>query len=357
MGPQYSIGGSFTTKDGTFTTVNASLNKETGMYTVTAIKAITNKGTHGGNIGGSHPKSSGGGGGSKPKKLDKKKPEDEKERYHYLEQQLKRLNESFTETDKLKDRTYGNKHLKNLEQEISLLKEQLDVQRDYIKAAKEYLAIDQQRVASLGATFDADGNITNYEEVMDSIIGKYNEFIDRYNSASASQQENMEEEKEEWDEWYEEKIEWISQYEETLATVNEKQNDLLETQNKISEAMLEKIQYKVEVKIDINKDEQDLLDYLSEKYDEVIEKQGVIMNNLIRESELAQDNIRALEQSRYELELAFNSGNINQADYVEGLRDINEQLLDNLKTINDVKKDIEELYSDTIEDASKVIDK
>ena len=84
-----------------------------------------------------------------------------------------------------------------------------------------------------------------------------------------------------------------------------KQNELLETQNKISEAMLAKIQYKVELKVDINKDEQDLLDYLSEKYDEVIEKQGVIMNNLIRESELAQDNIKALEQSRYELELAF----------------------------------------------------
>lgn len=358
-GPQYSPGSTYTDPNTgqQYRSIHTSINEAEGTIDVTAIKVITNKGTRGGNIGGSRPKSSGGGGGSKPKKLDKKKPEDEKERYHYLDQQLKRLNESFTETDKLKDRTYGNKHLKNLEQEISLLKEQLDVQRDYIKAAKEYLAIDQQRVASLGATFDADGNITNYEEVMDSIIGKYNDFIDRYNSASASQQENMEEEKEEWDKWYEEKIEWISQYEETLATVNEKQNDLLETQNKISEAMLEKIQYKVEVKVDINKDEQDLLDYLSEKYDEVIEKQGVIMNNLIRESELAQDNIRALEQSRYELELAFNSGNINQADYVEGLRDINEQLLDNLKTINDVKKDIEELYSDTIEDASKVIDK
>lgn len=336
--------------------LNVESIPETGTVSGWSIKTITNKGSYGGGIK-STPSKGGGGGKSKPKKLDKKKPEDEKERYHYLEQQLKRLNESFTETDKLKDRTYGNKHLQNLEQEISLLKEQLDVQRDYIEAAKEYLAIDQQRVASLGATFDADGNITNYEEVMDSIIGKYNDFIDRYNSASASQQENMEEEKEEWDKWYEEKIEWISQYEETLATVNEKQNDLLETQNKISEAMLAKIQYKVEIKVDINKDEQDLLDYLSEKYDEVIEKQGVIMNNLIRESELAQDNIRALEQSRYELELAFNSGNINQADYVEGLRDINEQLLDNLKIINDVKKDIEELYSDTIQDASEIIDK
>lgn len=251
--------------------LNVESIPETGTVSGWSIKTITNKGSYGGGIK-STPSKGGGGGKSKPKKLDKKKPEDEKERYHYLEQQLKRLNESFSEIDKLKDRTYGNKHLQNLEQEISLLKEQLDVQRDYIEAAKEYLAIDQQRVASLGATFDADGNITNYEEVMDSIISKYNEFIDRYNSASASQQEDMEEEKEEWDKWYEEKIEWISQYEETLATVNEKQNDLLETQNKISEAMLAKIQYKVEVRVDINKDEQDLLDYLSEKYDEVIEK-------------------------------------------------------------------------------------
>ena len=321
-----------------------------------AVKTITNKGTRGGNIGGHTPPSGGGGGGGKAKKIDRKDPEDEKERYHHVNKTLDRLSNQLDEIDKKKSRVYGKGYLDYISQEIALTEKQCDTYQRYIDEAKEYLSLDTERVASLGAVFDEFGNIENYDQVMDNIIGKYNEFVDKYNAMSASEQEQAEEEKTKWDEWYEEKKKWIENYEETVSTIYEQQNNLLEAQNKISEKTLEGIQYKVEIHVDITDAEKDFLDYLNDTYDELLEKQGDVMNNLVRETELATSNLDALGRSKEELDAAFASGKLNQADYVEGLKDVNEQILDNLSNIQDLKKEIEELYGNTLEMASDAFD-
>lgn len=359
-GVSYTAGGSVydpATKT-TYTNITPHNNGTSVTWTGLAIKAITNKGTRGGNIGGHKSKGSGGGGGGggKAKKIDKKDPEDEKERYHHVNKVLERLSNQFDEIDKKKSRVYGKSYLNYISQEIALTEKQCDTYQRYIDEAKEYLALDTQRVASLGATFDEFGNIENYDQVMDNIIGKYNEFVDRYNAMSASEQEAAEEEKTKWDEWYEEKKKWIENYEETVSTIYEQQNNLLEAQNKISEKTLEGIQYKVEIHVDITDAEKDFLDYLNDTYDELLEKQGDVMNNLVRETELTTSNLDALGRSKEELDAAFSSGKLNQADYVEGLKDVNEQILDNLSNIQDLKKEIEELYGNTLEMASDAFD-
>lgn len=325
-------------------------------YTIEGAK-YNGKGVSSGTANKSKGGGGGGGGGGKAKKIDKKKPEDEKERYHHVNKVLERLSNQFDEIDKKKSRVYGKSYLDYISKEIALTEKQCDAYQRYIDEAKEYLALDTQRVASLGATFDEFGNIENYDQVMDNIIGKYNEFVDRYNAMSASEQEAAEEEKTKWDEWYEEKKKWIENYEETVSTIYEQQNNLLEAQNKISEKMLEGIQYKVEIHVDITEAEKDFLDYLNDTYDELLEKQGDVMNNLVHETELATSNLDALGRSKEELDAAFASGKLNQADYVEGLKDVNEQILDNLSNIQDLKKEIEELYGNTLEMASDAFDK
>lgn len=324
-----------------------------------AVKAITNKGSHGGNIGGSNPQSSGGGGGgggSKPKKLDKKKPEDHKERYHETNQSLERLADELEKVDKLKSRAYGKGHLDAIKQEIGLLKQEIGLQQDYIKQAQAYLKIDKNRVASLGATFNADGTISNYDELIDSIVAKYNAFIEKYNAASASAQEDMEEEKEEMDEWFDEAMEWISQYEDTLNIIRDKENEILELQNEISAKTLEGIQYKVEFEVELNEEEVDFLDYLNEKYSEVLEKQDEMVENLVKQQQLAQENLGYLNNAKAELDAKFASGELNQADYVTGLQDINDQILENLSTLEELRKEIQEAYGNALEMASEAID-
>lgn len=306
--------------------------------------------------GGSGSSSGGGGGGGKAKTIDKKKPEDEKERYHTVNKQLDRLTDELDKVDKFKSRAYGKSHLNNMSAEINLLKEQIGLQQKYLAEAKQWLAIDKQRVASMGATFDEDGNISNYEELMDSVLKKYNDFVDKYNAASASQQEKMEEEKEEWDEWYEERTGWISQYEETLALIYDKENELLELQNQISEKTLEKIQYKIEYKVEFNQSELDFLEYINDIYDETLEKQDLIMDNYVRQGQIAEQNLSYLATAKKELEAAYASGNLTSADYIQGLQDIQEQTLENLEAIQDVKESIDELYSNTLDLAGEQLD-
>lgn len=298
----------------------------------------------------------GGGGGGDPKKIDKKKPEDEKERYHESEQTLERLADELEKVDKLKSRAYGKGHLDAIKQEISLLKQEVGVQADYLKQAQEYLALDRNRVASLGATFNADGTISNYDELMDSIIAKYNAFVDKYNSSSAKQQEDMEEEKEQMDKWYEESMEWISQYEETLNLTRDKENEILELQNEISAKTLEGIQYKVEFEVELNEEEADFLDYLNEKYGEVLEKQDTLVENLVRQQQLAQENLASLNTAKAELDEKYASGELTQADYITGLQDINDQILDNLSTLQDLRKEIQEAYGNALDMATEAID-
>lgn len=294
----------------------------------------------------------GGGGGGKPKKLDKKKPEDEIERYHEINKVLERLSDRLDTIDKLKNRAYGQGYLKNLQKEIDLTKKQCEAYQQYIDEAQAYLSTDAARVASIGATFDEYGNISNYTEVMQGLIDKYNAFIEKYNKATSAQQEKMDEEKEEWDEWYEDRVEWIEKYEESLATANEQENALLEAQNKISELALEGIEYKVTIKTDLSKAEIDFLEYLIDKYDEVIEKQGETMSMLVAETDAALSNLSTLAQEQRELTDAYNEGTLNQADYTEGLQNLNDKILEELQNLEDLKDSITELYGNTLNTAT-----
>ena len=194
---------------------------------------------------------------------------------------------------------------------------------------------------------------------MQNILDAYNAFIDEYNAmdADTQQSEEVEQRKEDWDKWYDEKKKWIENYEETVQTIYEQNNNLLEAQNKISEKMLEGIQYKVEIHVELTDAEKEYLDYVNDKYEEILMKQGEAMSNLVKETDLTVSNLAALGKEKEELDAAFASGKLNQADYVEGLKDLNSQVLDNLSTLQELKTSIEEFYGDTLETATNDFDK
>jgi hypothetical protein len=42
---------------------------------------------------------------------------------------------------------------------------------------------DRGGLENLGATFDAEGNISNYEELVENIVEEYNRAVDIYNNS------------------------------------------------------------------------------------------------------------------------------------------------------------------------------
>ena len=316
-------------------------------YTLEGAKYNGGGVTHGGSgSGGGSSGGGGGGGGGKKETKEKKKPTDEIERYHEINNSIEDLEKSLDKLSKLKDRAYGKNYVTLLQQEANAIEDQIDKQKELIDQTKEYLDLDRSNLAGEGSTFDANGNLNNYDELMQSWLDEYNAAVDKYNKGE--QGDAAKELLEQAEKEYEDRKELIDKYEESHDQYLEAQNDLIEQQNELSAKKLEIIQYKVEYKIDINEDDLAILEYYQDKYDDDLDKQGEAMQNLIAQHKEYEDNLSILNNALAELNQKYQAGEITQADYQSGLADIQDQMLENLSSLEDVKDSIKELYENTL---------
>ena len=177
---------------------------------VPKIETLTKKANSGmnnyssSNKGGGAPgKSSGGkkGGGSKKKETkEHKERKQEEDRYHDIKEAIDDLTTSLGRLGKTQDRVYGKAKLKYMDQEINKLQKQIDLTDEYIKEIKQYAAIDRANLEGIGAgaQFDSEGMLTNYEQVLQNLVGTYNAAVATYNGAvdsyNASAQEDADKE-------------------------------------------------------------------------------------------------------------------------------------------------------------------
>lgn len=220
----------------------------TTQYYLPVIKGATKTGGGASGVGPQANANGGGGGGGKPKKVDLKKSEDEKERYHEITKTLERMSQLLDSVGKMKERAFGKAHLKNIDQEIAMLKKQEKAYEAYYAEAQKYWEQDMAKMTAEGATFDEYGNINNYNELMDQWIAEYNAVVEAYNAMSAEEQKKADEDEmlKKAEEKLEDRKKLMEDYEDSVNKAYEQWNNILDIQNQISAANLEKIQYKIE---------------------------------------------------------------------------------------------------------------
>lgn len=293
----------------------------------------------------------GGGGGSDDiQQKDKKEYDDEIERYHEIQEEMKRTSEKLDQIEKHKERAYGKKYLNLMDQEIEKLKENIEEQQRYQDEIAGYLAQDRQAAAALGAQFDAEGNITNYTQVMQSIIDDYNAAVEQYNSGNMT-----DEEFEDIEEQYEDAIEALEQYEETLELSAEAQAEFLELQNQLSEANLEKITYKMEIVTELNDADLEILQYYQDTYEDNLDKQDDLMRNLTQQAQEYESNILVLNDAMAELQAKFAAGEINEADFAEGMQELRDQAIGYAGDLEDLKDQFVEVYENALSLAAEEV--
>lgn len=335
----------------------------TGAEKVT-VKAIVGKGktsnfnfrkraeSHGGSGG---KKSSGGGGGKKKQNKDYKLASDEIDRYHYVEQRLKRTNAQLTENDKLKEKAYGSKYLSYLDSEISKLKDLESEYKMYKDKAAGYLASDRARMAELGAQFDVEGNIKNYEEMRKAWLDAYNAGVDAWNNSD--QEEGAELAFKQVEKQYEEKTKALQKYEESLEKYEEAQNNILEQQNKVAEALLEQIQTKLEYTTELNETDLKLLEHYSKRYEDQLADQGKSMMNILNQAKQYEENLQAVTEAQAALNAQHAARQLTDAKYQEGLADLIDKSLEYADALEDLKNDIKEVYQNALDLADEELEK
>ena len=250
-----------------------------------------------GGVSPSSTKSSGGGNkqSKEAKKIDKKTNEEvEEDRYHVITEQLERLNDELEKISKAKDRAFGPKKLALMDAEIAKQEELIAKNKEYATALKNNRNAEMEQLKALGAVFDGKGVITNYNKLIkanQADYSKYNEKVDYYNGLSAEKQEAL-------DKAYQSQTDTDGNYysgyqdfiEKTLGKTAEKRQEEFEkllknyesdqeeyekimqeiqdAKNAIFDEKLEKIDYVVQIKLDVDERDIKYLEFLLEELED-----------------------------------------------------------------------------------------
>ena len=252
-----------------------------------------------------------GGGSSKTKP---KQASDEIDRYHEIKEVIEDLNREMDRLGKAKDRAWGKSKLDLIDQEIGKVEEAIAVQKEYLDQISANIGPDQSAIAAYGATFDEMGRITNYEELIQSQVNKYNSMV-------ASGDEDAAEEQ------YEKFKKALEQYEETADLYEDEWEKLVDLQNEFYDKLLEKVEYTVELNIEISDTKLKYLDYLIERLGDdayrTSEEITALFSNLTEQTEQAFKRINTYQEG---IEAIFANHGADAQDWLNGKMS-NEQLV------------------------------
>ena len=298
--------------------------------------------------------------------------DEEAERYHEINNELEVLADNLDSISKEKDRAYGANRVKLIDQETNALKKQLSVQERYIDEIEDYLEQDRAKMDKYGFMFNEDADIINYDQVMDQQIQAYNAayqaYINAKNAAVATynaavQSGTSEEDAEKiydaaikaadatWEaaqERYETFEKELRQYEESVDLLRQQQQVLQDIKYQIQDLNYEKIQYKLEVKMEINDAEMRMLDYYLNKLSDDFYSMAEAAQLMIDKVPLMTTALGNYESFYHEIEAAYAAGDISQEAYVDGLKQSYDGILNNLEALNQLDKEMMHYYEDTL---------
>ena len=345
---------------------------ETVGTTAYAIKTITPSGSYGGGIGvnttapkvARTPKKKGGGSSSKASKVSMTKKSDVVDRYKEIDDQLDDINDELSRTNKLTDRLFGAKRLQQMDKEISILNKQSKALEKKRKEAENYLKIDKQAVLDLNKTYgtqfkiDDSGLISNYEDQLNKLYNDLHAAEQKSQSyyTSGASKDAQDKFNKSTLEPIKEKIsiikEVLSQYDETRELFEDLNNQIQDVNNQIQDLNYEKLNYKLELKVDIEDAELKRLDYFLNKFSDDFYKMAesaVLMMDKIKPTSnllsVYQENVNKLNEK-------YQNGNISQEDYIEGLKNARDAIYEQLEALNELDKQMLHYYEDTLSAAT-----
>ena len=286
----------------------------------------------------------------KKNRSNKKKYSDEIDRYHEIKEVMSDLERQAERLAKSKERAFGADKLALMDKEIAKQKELLQTEKDYLSEIDAYYAKDRTNLLSKYAVnLDETGRITNYEEV-------YKQQIDRLNSiGEANNWEGDAYEKQK--EAYEQFKKDIQQYEETLNLLEDQQQAVIDKQNELANLALEKIEYNVQIKVDIADDDKAYLDFLMQKIEDDAFAAAEAIGYLGEEASLTLDKIKANEEGIAEVERALAAGEITPEQAVEKMREYRDELIDLNADLLEIRQTVQDKLTEAFEGWNEEIER
>lgn len=295
--------------------------------------------------------------GSDSSSSNKKKVEELEEileRYHEINREVGLLERELDRLGKATDKAWGPKKLAAMDEEIKTMEKLAGKYSDLYKAQLVYLAADEQNIRNnfTGANIDKNtGEILNYTELEQQALDEYQAAVDKYNASAQTDDDKEALDKAKND--YEEKIGYLEQYEETLDAANDSYDKVSDMLDSIAEKRYDKIMYSIEFKVEVNDRELKKLDSEISRIEDDFYKTSEVMAKIQSKTKFYDDSdtgiLNELQNAQKELTKEFEAGKITQAQYIEGLQQIQDRILDNIDALYEMNREMQAYYSDTLD--------
>lgn len=320
-----------------------------------------------GNI--SSGKGSKGGSGSKGKTYDKedlKTLQEVEDRYHEINREIQRQDDLLDDLSNTTDRAWGTEALDGYENEIKALEKQQELYNQKLKEAQNYLVQDSALVKKYfaDAQIGADGEITNYEDLLRENLNLYNAAVERYNLAVAGKTLSEEEHtalKNQLDaekKLFEQRQKALEQYESTLDVVRDTTDNIQENARSIADKKLEEIKFKMEIVLDVKS----MKDAVRDLSKEISEMFGDALTHGLESAKLSAGGAQAETALLPSYQEEWNSlkelyeSTTDDADrraIMDEIQSLQGNIVDSAKAIAEWANSIEDIVPDAVDAASE----
>ena len=290
-----------------------------------------------------------------------------KERYHELTREAEALERAVSEIEAATDRAFGadkvklmNKQGEALEklkekQEALLAAQQFDLINDQADVIKKFEGATDANGAAMTVDIDADGNISNYTELVSAAQRQYNEAIKKFNESGQTDADK--EALEDAEEFYDAQIASLEQYEETLDSVNDSAETVRDTLFEIQDLKFEELTTKMELQMEVNDSEMETIGYYLEKYADDFYKMAESAALIGQKMDLSNANIEIQKTYMEELDTAKANGEISDADYGAARDGVIASIRSEMSALMDLDNEMQEYYGNTLSMAQEEIGK
>ena len=314
-------------------------------------------------------KGSKGSGGSKGKTYDKedlKTLQEVEDRYHEINREIQRQNDLLDDLSNTTNRAWGTDALDGYENEIKALEKQQELYNQKLKEAQDYLVQDSALVKKYfaDAQIGADGEITNYEDLLRENLNLYNAAVERYNLAVAGKTLSEEEHtalKNQLDaekKLFEQRQKALEQYESTLDVVRDTTDNIQENARSIADKKLEEIKFKMEIVLDVKS----MKDAVRDLSKEIAEMFGDALTHGLESAKLSAEGAQAEAALLPSYQEEWNSlkelyeSTTDDADrraIMDEIKSLQGNIVDSAKAIAEWANSIEDIVPDAVDAASE----
>ena len=281
------------------------------------------------------------------------------ERYKEVNDEIETNNRLMQKNSTIAEGLWGQSRLKKLKDNIELIKEENKLIEKRFQEASEYLIEDKNKLndeaENLNISFDYDenGNIINYTEMMTQVYEAREKLLDSFGEKINEQEQQRLDE-------FEEKISNLTdaykQYEETLDQKQDDEQKYLEGLLKAQTEYYNLLNEELEINLSINDDDLKRIDYylnkISDDFYQMAEAAAYMVGNSAESSKGQRgnylDQLGHYKNLHDNLIIDYQNNDINQQQYVEGLRKVRDGVIENLNSLHELDDSMMSYYENTL---------